>query len=39
MVEAFALGDFAPGEYDLRVRLADGAGNVRSETTVPVRLK
>ena len=39
MVEAFALGDFAPGEYDLRIRLADGAGDARSETTIPVRLK
>jgi VWFA-related protein len=38
IVSAFALGDFAPGDYQLKVRMKDASGAVRAETAIPVKL-
>lgn len=35
---AFALGDFSPGDYQLKVRMIDTSGTARAETLIPLKL-
>ncbi len=38
MVYAFVLGDFASGEYSLKIRLVDPSGSHRAEAIIPIKI-